>query len=65
MKIGANAFKLCDGDDVDLGLWATSIKPLCKSKQKYRKVLLDRVELLSDQQRLLYASNRHALLVIF
>lgn len=64
MKIDANTFKLCEGDEVDLGLWTTNVKPLCKSKKKYHKVLQDQVDQLSDQQRLLYASNRHALLLV-
>nr|WP_296485313.1 hypothetical protein [Rhodoferax sp.] len=65
MKIDANAFKLREGDEVDLGLWATNVKPICKSKKAYRKRLEDQVDQLSDQQRLLYASNRHALLLVF
>ena len=65
MKIDANAFKLCEGDEVDLGLWATNVKPLSKSKKSYRKLLEDQVDELSDQQRLLYATNRHALLLVF
>ncbi len=65
MKIDANAFKLREGDEVDLGLWATNVKPICKSKKAYRKLLEDQVDQLSDQQRLLYASNRHALLLVF
>lgn len=65
MKIDATEFRLREGAEVDLGLWATKVKPLCKSKKNYHKVLQDQVEQLSDQQRLLYASNRHALLLIF
>ena len=65
MKIDTHAFKVREGDEVDLGLWATNVKSLCKSKKAYRKVLQDQVERLSDQQRLLYASNRHALLLVF
>ena len=65
MKIDANEFKLCEGDEVDLGLWATNVKPLSKSKKSYRKLLEDQVDQLSDQQRLLYATNRHALLLVF
>ena len=65
MNIDANAFKVPESAEVDLGLWATKIKPLCKSKKAYRKLLENQVDQLSDQQRLLYASNRHALLVIF
>jgi PPK2 family polyphosphate:nucleotide phosphotransferase len=65
MKIDVSDFRLREGVEVDLGLWATNVKPLCKSKKAYRKVLQDQVDLLSDQQRLLYASNRHALLLVF
>ena len=65
MNIDANAFRVREADVVDLGNWATKTKPLCKSKKAYRKLLQDHVEQLSDQQRLLYASNRHALLLVF
>ena len=65
MKIDVAEFRLAEGDEVDLGLWATNVKPMCKSKKAYRQVLQDQVERLSDQQRLLYASNRHALLLVF
>jgi len=65
MHIDATDFRLHEGDEVDLGLWATNVKPLYKSKKAYRKALEDQVEQLSDQQRMLYASNRHALLLVF
>lgn len=65
MKIETQPYRVREADEVDLGQWATSIKSLSKSKKKYRKLLQDQVEALSDQQRLLYASNRHALLVVF
>ena len=65
MNIDTRAFKVSEGKAVDLGLCATNIKPLCKSKKKFHKLLQKHVDELSDQQRLLYASNRHALLVIF
>ncbi|MGK2897473.1 MAG: ADP-polyphosphate phosphotransferase [Burkholderiaceae bacterium] len=65
MKIEIQPFRVREADEVDLDRWPTEIKPLCKSKKAYRKLLEDQVEALSDQQRLLYASNRHALLVVF
>ena len=64
MKINATPFKVPGGKGVDLAQWATRSKPLCKSKKAYRKALEDQVEALSEQQRLLYASNRHALLIV-
>jgi PPK2 family polyphosphate:nucleotide phosphotransferase len=65
MHIDATDFRLREGDEVDLGLWATNVKPLYKSKKAYRKLLEDQVEQLSDQQRMLYAANRHAVLLVF
>jgi PPK2 family polyphosphate:nucleotide phosphotransferase len=65
MKIETQPFRVREADAVNLDQWATEIKPLCKSKKAYRKQLEEQVDALSDQQRLLYASNRHALLVVF
>ena len=65
MKIDADQFRVREAGEVDLRRWATKIDSLCKSKKAVRKLLQDHVERLSDQQRLLYASNRHALLLVF
>ena len=65
MKIDVTECRLREGDEVDHGLWAARVKPLCKSKKAYRKVLQEQVEQLSDQQRLLCASSRHAMLLVF
>ncbi|WP_260456236.1 hypothetical protein [Pseudomonas baetica] len=65
MNIDVSDFRFREDDEVDLGLWATKAKPLCKTKKAYRKVLQNHVDQLSDQQRLLYASNRYALLLVF
>ncbi|MFT5934533.1 MAG: polyphosphate kinase 2 (PPK2 family), partial [Hydrogenophaga sp.] len=65
MKIDTDTFRVPEATKVDLGLWTTNVKPICKSKKAYRKLLEDQVDALSDQQRLLYASNRHALLLVF
>ncbi len=40
-------------------------KPAYSSKEEYSKILRDHVEKLSEQQNLLYATNRYALLLIF
>lgn len=65
MKIDVTKFRLHEGDELDLGLWPTHVKSLCKSKKSYHKELKNHIEQLSDQQRMLYASNRHALLIVF
>jgi PPK2 family polyphosphate:nucleotide phosphotransferase len=65
MKIDAAAFRVREGDAVDLEKWPTAIKPVYKSKADYRDILAEHVTHLSAQQQLLYASNRHAILLIF
>jgi len=53
------------GARVKLVEWPTKLKPLCKSKKRYEKLLAAHVEALSALQQLHYASNRYALLLIF
>jgi PPK2 family polyphosphate:nucleotide phosphotransferase len=65
MKIHTKDFRAVEGDGVDLDKWPTKVDPVYKSKDQYKKLLDDHVERLSDQQQLLYASNRHAVLLIF
>lgn len=54
-----------EGDKVDLKKWPTTVKPAYKSKEQYKKLLEEHVAQLSALQQLLYASNRHAVLLIF
>ena len=65
MKIHTKDFRVIEGDEVDLDKWPTKVDPVYKSKEQYKKLLDQHVEQLSDQQQLLYASNRHAILLIF
>jgi PPK2 family polyphosphate:nucleotide phosphotransferase len=65
MKIEPKDFSVREGDDVDLGDWPTLVDPLYKSKAQYQELLSEHVARLSAQQQLLYASNSHAVLLIF
>src|SRR5512135_977579 len=65
MKINANDFRVLAGKKVDLKKWPTLVKPAYKSKKTYHKLLEAQVEELSSLQRLHYASNRYAVLLIF
>jgi PPK2 family polyphosphate:nucleotide phosphotransferase len=65
MKINSEDFRVRPGEKVKLEKWPTRIEPFCKSKKRYRKLLGKHVAALSSQQRLHYASNRYALLLIF
>ena len=65
MKIHPKDFRLSEGERVELPKWPTKIDPFYKSKKHYKKLLEEHVERLSALQQLLYASNRHAILLIF
>jgi len=65
MKIDPKDFRVREGLKVDLAKWPTNVAKVYKSKQQYHKMLDSHVQRLSEQQQLLYASNRHAVLVIF
>ena len=65
MKINAKPFRVRPGASVRLREWPTRVKPFCKSKKRYQKLLSKHVDELSSLQRLHYASNRYALLLIF
>jgi polyphosphate kinase 2 (PPK2 family) len=65
MKINSKDFRVRPGGKVKLGKWPTRVKPFCKSKKQYQKLLEKHVEDLSSLQRLHYASNHYALLLIF
>jgi PPK2 family polyphosphate:nucleotide phosphotransferase len=65
MKINPNDFRVPPGKKVRLKRWPTMVKPVCKSKKQYQKLLEKHVAELSALQSLHYASNRYALLLIF
>jgi PPK2 family polyphosphate:nucleotide phosphotransferase len=64
-KINPDDFRVRPGKSVDLNRWPTKGKPVYSSKEEYRRILSEHIQKLSDQQNLLYASNRYALLLIF
>jgi PPK2 family polyphosphate:nucleotide phosphotransferase len=65
MKIHSKNFRVPEKAEVSLKKWLTMIDPVYKSDEQYKKILQEHVEQLSSQQQLLYASNRHAILLIF
>jgi len=65
MRINSEDFRVRHGEKVKLREWPTRVKPFCKSKKQYQKLLEKHIEDLSSLQRLLYASDRYALLLIF
>ena len=65
VKINAKDFLLRPREKVKLKDRPTIVKPFCKSKKEYRKLLEEHVAELSSLQQLLYASDRYALLLNF
>jgi PPK2 family polyphosphate:nucleotide phosphotransferase len=65
MKIHTKDFRVAEGAEVNLKRWPTKVDVVYKSKHQYKKLLEEHVEKLSAQQQLLYADNRHAILLIF
>ena len=58
-------FRVREGQKVKLKAWPTAVRPVYRSKKHYHALLAEQGEQLSNLQRLLYASNQFALLVIF
>ncbi|MGA6993653.1 MAG: ADP-polyphosphate phosphotransferase [Candidatus Deferrimicrobiaceae bacterium] len=65
MKIDPKDFRVPAGQKVELNKWPTAVKPFYKSKKQYKKFLYEDIEELSELQRLLYASNSYAVLLVF
>jgi PPK2 family polyphosphate:nucleotide phosphotransferase len=65
MKIETKDYRIGAGKKVKLKEWATKVKPICATKEKYKAQLAEHVKELEQQQELLYALNEYALLVIF
>lgn len=65
MEIKTKDYRVPAGARLDLAEWRTKVSELYRSKNDYKKTLKAQVESLSDLQRIHYASNRYALLLIF
>lgn len=65
MPIDSKAYHVPPGKKLSLSEWPTAVPALPKSKKNYQKLLEEHVGDLSALQQLHYASNRHALLLIF
>jgi PPK2 family polyphosphate:nucleotide phosphotransferase len=63
--INSKDFQVPERDAVKLKKWPTIVSPAYKSKKEYQELLAEHVTQLSEQQQLLYASNSHAVLLIF
>jgi len=64
-KINSKDYRVPAEKWVNLTKWPTLVRPVYKSKKEYTTLLQKQVEELSSLQRLQYASNRYAVLLIF
>lgn len=65
MKIDIKDYSVSTQNKINLKKWPTQVKPAYKSKNEYRKLLASQIKDLQSLQRLHYASNAYAVLVIF
>ena len=65
MTIDSKDYRVPPGKKLNLSEWPTAAPALTKSKKHYQRLLEEHVKDLSALQQLHYASNRHALLLIF
>ena len=65
MHIDLKDFRVPDGKNVNLEKWPTDVGPLYKSDKQCKELLAGDVKELRALQRLLYASNSYAVLLIF
>jgi PPK2 family polyphosphate:nucleotide phosphotransferase len=64
-KLDTARLRIRPGKKIDLDDWPTKIEPVYSSKEEYQALLEQQVEDLSARQRIHYASNKYALLLIF
>ena len=65
MNIPTRKFRVREGETVRLKQWPTQVPPFYRSAAHYQKLLAGGIADLSARQSLLYAHNRHSLLLIF
>jgi PPK2 family polyphosphate:nucleotide phosphotransferase len=65
MRIRIGDFRIKAGSKVKLDKRPTRVEPYYESKEEYEKLLASHVETLREQQPMLYADGRYALLLIF
>ncbi|WP_292038992.1 ADP-polyphosphate phosphotransferase [Massilia sp. UBA6681] len=65
MNIDAQRFRIDGEHRVRLAELPTQVAPVYRSKQHYREILARHVAKLSARQQVLFASNSHAILLIF
>ena len=64
-KINVKAYRVREGQKVDLRKWPTLTVPDYKTEKQYHKILDAHISEMSAQQQMLYAQGQEAVLLIF
>ncbi len=64
-KIDPDDYRVRPGKEIDLNKWPTKGTPVYDSADDCQSILRKHIDELTEQQDLLYATNRYALLLIF
>ncbi len=65
MQIESKSFRVRPGKKVNLAKWPTDVEQFCETNEEYQERMEKHRKELSSLQRLHWASNQYALLVIF
>jgi PPK2 family polyphosphate:nucleotide phosphotransferase len=65
MELDTSAYRIKQGEQVDLDARPTLVDPLYAGKSDYKDLLKANVKRLSDLQERFYAADKHALLIVF
>lgn len=65
MKLDIDEFRVKPGKKFRIGKWPTRVKPFYRSEEDYNRALEAGRDEMDERQKLLYASNRYALLLVF
>ncbi|MGZ5194956.1 MAG: polyphosphate kinase 2 family protein, partial [Ramlibacter sp.] len=65
MKIDPTHFRVAPDQKIQLGKRPTRIEPVYRSEDEYEALQAQHVRKLAERQQLLYAHDRHSLLLIF
>jgi PPK2 family polyphosphate:nucleotide phosphotransferase len=65
LKLDSEDFRIKPGKKFRIGKWPTRVKPFYRSEEDYRRMLEEGRKELDDRQKILYASNRYSLLLVF
>jgi PPK2 family polyphosphate:nucleotide phosphotransferase len=65
MKIDPSDFRIAPGQKIQLAKRPTRIEPVYRSRDDYEALQAQHVRKLAERQQLLYAHDRHSLLLIF